>query len=82
MLIYATLLYNGAEGSILENFTLRFKKFDDFASFFWFLPKLLQGVPKSQGVPSNKELPQGGVAPPATPGRSGPGFYLTFKFNF
>ena len=36
MLVYAKLLYNGAEGAVLENFTLKFENCNDFASFFWF----------------------------------------------
>ena len=50
MVVYAKLLYNGAEGAILENVTLKFESFDNFASFFWFWPKKFPGgVPTSQG---------------------------------
>ena len=33
MLIYAKLLYDGAERAVLENFTLKFENCNDFASF-------------------------------------------------
>ena len=68
MLVYAKLLYNGAEGAVLENFTLKFENCNDFASFFWFWPKNFPGgVPKSQGgCPVIENFPRG-VAPPCTP---------------
>ena len=36
MLVYAKLLYKGAEGAILENFTSKFENCNDFASFSGF----------------------------------------------
>ena len=43
-------VYNGAEGTVLENVTLKFESFDNFASFFWFWSKKSPGgVPTSQG---------------------------------
>ena len=53
MLVYAKLLQNGAEGAILENFTLKFENSNDFASFFWFWPKKF---------PGGAEVPGGGGA--------------------
>ena len=62
MLVYAKLLYNGAKGAVLENFTLKFENCNDFASFFWFWPKKFPGgVPKSQGgCPVIENFPRGG----------------------
>ena len=51
MLVYAKLLHNGAEGAILENFTLKFEYCNDFASFFCFWPKKF---------PGGAEVPGGG----------------------
>ena len=64
MLVYAKLLHNGAEGAVLENFTLKFENCNDFASFFWFWPKNSPGgcrIPR--GLPSYEEFPQGGCIP-------------------
>ena len=48
MLVYAKLLYNGAEGAVLENFTLKFENCNDF-SFFLFLAKKIQGCRSPRG---------------------------------
>ena len=56
MLVYTKLLHNGAEGAVLENFTLKFENCNDFA-FFLFLAKKSKGaeVP-GEGVPIIKEF--------------------------
>ena len=49
MLVYAKLLYYGAKGTVLENFTLKCENCYDFALFFWFWPKKLPGGAKVPG---------------------------------
>ena len=75
MVVYPKLLYNGAEGTVLENVTLKFEIFDNFASFFWFWPKKIPGgVPTSQGgCPVIKNFPRGMAPPSIPPDRSASG---------
>ena len=84
MLVYAKLLHNGAEGAILENFTLKFEYCNDFASFFCFWPKKFPGGAEVPGgCPVMKNFPRGGWHPPAPPGRSGPvvEYYVYYYFE-
>ena len=49
MLVYAKKC-NGAEGILLENFTLLFETYNDFANFYCFYPKYLQGCRRPRRV--------------------------------
>ena len=43
MLVYAKLLHNGAEGAVLENFTLKCENCNDFSFFSGSGQKIFQG---------------------------------------
>ena len=49
MVVHPKLLYNGAEGTVLENVTLKFEIFDKFAFFSGFDQKRFQGAGRRPG---------------------------------
>ena len=70
MIIYAKLLYNGAEVAVLENFTLKFENFNFSFLFFLVLAKNIPGGAEVPwGFPITKNFPRGWhpLHPPPSP---------------